>query len=405
MIGTTFKLGFDAQEVKHGLAKTKGLMSGFGKEIAIGGARQVGAQMTDWIGKLIGMIPNAAKETMDWAGNLVDLSNQTKVSVNDLMALGEAFKISGMESVDAGKMIGEMQKKIYSAAHEDRSAQDAFIGLGLDPSSFEGLDPMKRMELIMSKMNELKDTLQPGQLETISSDIFGAKIGLKTLRIFEDLPGALAESKKMLGDVGNMTKEELSNLDSLGDYMGRFEAAKIKLMSSLLEGLFGKDMQTGKALIDSIVDSLMGLGPVLQNIGQLIKPIIDFFNGEVKKLGDMGLADYFKGVFEGMNGLFESMGESIGVGFKRSIFGGSSPAGMVKDQMGIKEGGSSSFLMDMGIGGARTILDPVGGIKQLFNTIKDATSPEGSAKLIQETEAQTSILERIYAKNPIAIFS
>lgn len=360
MVGTTFKLAFDAQAVKRGIGSLGGMMKSFGKQVAIGGSREVGVKMTDFLGRMISYLPEAAKETMDWAGELVDLSNQTKASTKDLQLLGEAFRLSGMESVDAGKMIGTMQKSLYAAGTGDQAQQDALAALGLRPSSFSGMDPIERMKLIINQMNKLKDTLKPGQLEDISSTIFGGKIGLKTLRIFENLPATLEEASRNLGTMQNMTKEELAALDNMGDMLGRFEIEKRGLLLSLMEGLFGKNMSAGTAMINSLAGLIQSLRPTMEKLGGIFRGMLEALPALIDKLAKDGPAKM-------LGGIFESIGESIGVGIKKSF--------------------TSSFLPSVGGFG------------------KNADSQNNQKPLLNETEKQTVLLEKLVYKNSTAEFA
>jgi hypothetical protein len=360
MVGTTFKLAFDAQSVKRGISSLGGMMKSFGKQVAIGGSREVGVKMTDFLGRMISYLPEAAKETLDWAGDLVDLSNQTRASTKDLMLLGEAFRLSGMESVDAGRMIGTMQKSLYAAGTGDQAQQDALSALGLRPSSFEGMDPIERMKLIIKQMNKLKDTLKPGQLEDVSSAIFGGKIGLKTLRIFENLPATLEEASRNLGTMQDMTTEELSALDNMGDMLGRFEIEKRGLLLSLMEGMFGKNMSTGTTMINSLAGLVQSLRPTMEKIGGIFKGMLDALPKLIDDLAKGGPGKV-------LGGFLESIGESIGKGMKKTF---------------------------------TESLNPFSD----FNN-KKPSGKTGDKPLLTETEKHTALLEKMLYKNSIAEFA
>jgi hypothetical protein len=360
MVGTTFKLGFDGTSVKKGLAGLGGTMKSFGKQVAIGGARQIGAGMTDLLGKVITMLPEAVMQTMDWAGQLRDLADQTGASTDDLMALGEAFKMAGMESVDAGKMLGTMQKNLYEAGHGDQSVQDALQSLGLNSGSFGNMDPIERMKKIMNAMDEMKAKLAPGQMEDISTTIFGGKAGFKLLRMFHNLPGSLADAKAVLGDLAKTSTSTLESMDNLGDRMlGRFEAVKMLLAKSFMEGAFGEFMNNGTRMVDNMATIAQQLAPAFRSLGEMIQPMIQAFNDIVDTIRKIGMTQF-------LDETFQSIGESIGKGMKKQL------------NLGSMIFGSSD---------------------------NNSTSMNSSGPLLNETRAQTTILERIYSKNPTAIFA
>jgi hypothetical protein len=132
-------------------------------------------------------------------------------------------------------------------------------------------------------------------------------------------------------------------------------------MISFMKGLFGDDMQTGMLAIDSMVKTIDSLRPMMQSIGAMIKPLIDWISKLIQDLTRIGPEAYF-------GKIWNDVGKSIGDGIKESIGGALSPAGL------------------FGFGKGKE------------------TSMNGNS-LIQETMAQTDILERIYAKNPTAIFA
>jgi hypothetical protein len=87
-IGTTLKVGFDAAAVRKGFSGLGGMFSGAMRgfrQIGIGAARDVGARMTDLLGRVLMAVPQGIKETLDWAGNLTDtrLSTAIQTSINN----------------------------------------------------------------------------------------------------------------------------------------------------------------------------------------------------------------------------------------------------------------------------------------------------------------------------------
>jgi hypothetical protein len=222
------------------------------------------------------------------------------------------------------------------------------------------MDPIDRMKLIINQMNKLKDTLKPGQLEDISSTIFGGKIGLKTLRIFENLPATLEEASRNLGTMQDMTKEELSALDNMGDMLGRFEIEKRGLLLSLMEGLFGKNMSAGTNMINSLAGLIQSLRPTMEKLGGIFRGMLESLPALIDKLAKDGPAKM-------LGGVFESIGESIGVGIKKTFTNSLNP-------------------FSMGSG-------------------KNTDGQNNQKPLLSETEKQTVLLEKLVYKNPTSVFA
>lgn len=388
MIGTTVKLGFDGKQVKTGLAGLGNLFKGLGKQIAIGGTRKIGENMTDWVGKLITMIPQAAAETMDWAGALVDMSAQTRVAVKDLMILNTAFQNAGMESVDAGKMISNMQKSIFDASHGDQDKQDVLARLGLSPKSFQGIDPVKRLQMIMSAIRAMDSQLAPGERDKMTESLFGNKIGLKALKIIDVWTESMKESEGLLGDVANTSKETLAYWDQLGDIIAtRFSVSKIRAIGSLFDSFFGKDMSTGLATVNNLFDALDNIGPKLASVGQFLKPVLDMINRIVLDIKRMGFRDFFSTAFDSLGPLLEKAGASLGIGILKTLKGAMAPSGSTGSS-----GTNNPFMQ-----GFKMLMAPF--------TSGMSLSQNGDGRLLSETKQQTEVLNRIYAKNPTAIFA
>lgn len=361
MIGTTVKLGFDGQSVKTGMASIGKMFGSLGKQMAIGGARRMGEGMVDIWGKLIMALPEAINQTTEWAGELVDLSNQTEVATKDLMELAEAFRMTGMESVDSGKMIGEMRKSLYAASQGPGTERDALHALGFGATDLEGLGPIEQLKALMKAMNDAKASLKPGQLETVSSSIFGSKIGLKTLRIFQDMPAAIAKARENLQGFQNISKEELAIIDDMGDSMGRWSGVKNMLTMDLMRGLLGEGgIKGATGMIDGFYNKMIGLGESFRKLGDSIRVALDAFMTTATK----------DGIGAAFGDVLTNFGRYIGKGIAESFQGK----------------GASMFL------------------PQIFGGGKSATSMNDGA-LLQEAETTNDILNRIYREKGAAMFA
>ena len=122
-INTTVKVGFDGTAVKSGLKNIGGMFGKFSKEVGIGATRKVGELGTDLLGKTLSFFAETPAMFMDYAGDLKDLSTLTDVSVNKLQILQEAFRLAGVDSIDAGKSIGLLAKAIYEAQQQVASGE------------------------------------------------------------------------------------------------------------------------------------------------------------------------------------------------------------------------------------------------------------------------------------------
>lgn len=330
MIGTTVKLGMDASAVKSGLGSLGHLFGRFGKQIAIGGARQIGAQMTDWVGKLVMALPEAINETMDWAGSLVDLSKQTGMTTKDLMELSEAFRLAGGEGMDAGRMIGTMRKNLYNSSKEESGdVVDALRALGLRGIGLESLGPMEQFEKIMKALNATMGSMDPGQLETITTALFGGKLGLKGIAVFKDWNAGLAKARENLGSLAETSPETLAMIDDLGDSIGRFSTVKKGLTMRLMEGILGTSgLKGATGMVDAFYNKMLALGDSFRDLGATLRKAFDSFMAIANKDG-IGAAigsvmkEIGKYIGEGIAESFKGKGASM---FLPNIFGGGKTA-------------------------------------------------------------------------------
>lgn len=351
MIGTKLVVGFDGKAVKSGLAGIGGMMGRLGRQIGIGGARQVGAQMTDWVGKLVMAIPEAVSETMDWAGSLVDLSRQTGMATKDLMELSEAFRLAGGESMDAGRMIGTMRKTLYESSKEQEGdVVDALRALGLRGTGLESLGPMEQFQKIMQALNSTMGSMDPGQLEKITTALFGGKMGLKGIAVFKDFSAGIVKARENLGSLAETSPETLAMIDDLGDSIGRFSTVKKGLTLRLMEGLMGSSgLKGATGMVDSFYNKMLSLGNSFRDLGASLRKAFDSFMTIANK----------DGIGAAIGSVMKEIGKSIGAGIAESF----------------KGKGASMFLPNL-----------FGGGKTASNDIS----------MLQEAEATNELLGRIY---------
>jgi len=265
----------------------------------------------------------------------------------------------------------------------------------LSPKSFDGMDPVKRLQLIMTKIKEFDSVLGAGERDQITEAFFGGKMGVQALKIVDNWAGAMADAKAMLGDMTDLTKEQLGYWDQLGDLIAtRFNLSKYRAAGSLLTAIFGKDMKTGLAAVNNLFDGLDSIGPKLAQVGVFLKPVLDLINQIILDMKRMGFKDFFNEAFNSMGPALEKAGEWLGVGFMRTVRGSMGGGG---GGMG-GAGGQTPTMKGMLLESLKTLLVPFAGATGLF-------SQNDPAKLLMETQEQTDILNRIYAKNPTSIFA
>lgn len=262
MIGTTLKLGFDGTSVARGLSSVGKLVGNFGRQIAIGGARQIGARMTDTLGRALSYIPDMLGNTLDWAGEVNDMANQTGIAAERFIQLQEALRLSGAEGADTSRMISMMAKNIQEAAANGGPAAEALQKIGLRAQDLKNLNVDEMFYTIGRRIAELnKTTVTPftmwnndanaftehtvetteslENMESIMSDIFGGKMGFKLIRFFKDFDGSMAQARRNVGGLASaMSGGMLGRMDDFGDALGRWETLKRSLSTIALDEFF-----------------------------------------------------------------------------------------------------------------------------------------------------------------------
>ena len=344
-IGTTVKVGFDASAVKGGLSGMsnlfKGVFRGF-RQVGIGAARQVGAGVTDLVGRAIMAIPSGMKEMMDWAGNLTDMGAQTGMSVSKIVVLEEALRMAGAEAADTSRIISTLADNLGEAMRETGPAQEALHRLGFKASEFKGIAIDEAFEKIGKRAGDMSWGV--GELETTMADLFGARMGFKLIRFFRDFDGGMAEAEKNVGAFGNILNKSAPGFDRLSDALGRFKMKSFELFAVLadeLVAMFGDDF------VDKAFDWI-DASKIRKTITYLREAIAGVFSGSA-------FSDMLKG-----------FGRMIGDGIKESLGESFSLKSMVPKWMG---------------GGG-----------------KETSSPTGSDKAIARMDRQIQLLQTIATK-------
>lgn len=244
-IGTTVKVGWDSTAVKAGIGALRGTFGGAMRglhQVGIGAMRQIGARATDLLGRVVMAIPEGVLDTMDWAGNMNDMSQQTGVAIDKLVVMQEALRLSGAEAADTSRMISKLAENLYEAGQEAGPAREALNKLGFWAEDLANIPVDQAFEMIGKRVAQLGPNMKG--LESVMSDIFGAKMGYKLIRFFRDYDGGMAKAKNNVGDFAARIKESASGYDDMGDALGRFSMRWKELISVGLDevvGMFGKD--------------------------------------------------------------------------------------------------------------------------------------------------------------------
>lgn len=315
-IDTTVKVGFDGSAVKGGLKNIGGMFGKFSKEVGIGAARKVGEIGTDTIGKALSFFAETPAMFINYAGDLKDLSTLTDVSVNKLQILQEAFRLAGVDSIDAGKSIGLLSKAIYEAQTQAKSGQggdmvDLFDSLKIGIGELSRMKPDEQIERIFAAMRDAN--MPMGQQFDIMQKLFG-RGGIRMLQAFRDnFPATMQEAESNLASFGKLAKEETDGLEALGDQVGRLPTVKMALFRNLLNGIFGANSgSTAADELKKIFDGIMSGGDEMQEFGAKLRERFDYISKN-------GFGQLFEDMQSGIGNFATDIGDKIGKSFSAAI--------------------------------------------------------------------------------------
>jgi len=325
-LGTTLNVGFDANQVRTGLGRLSGMfggvMRGF-RQAGIGAARQAGVNIMEALGNALMAGPQLA----EYAGDMVDFSARTRVSVADLVVLEEALSLAGAKGKDTARMLQMLADNLYEATQNVGPARDALQKLGFSGAEFVKLPIDKAFEKIGRKVGTLPDDFEG--LEGIMSDLFGARGGMRMIAFFRDFDGGMAQAranaKPFAEDLGEnaMALDELSEKASAWKYAWKsFVLQGMKTMPAILDagfkdlGIFdtSKHQEVWKSIGDSFVSGVKAIKngelPALMNdlflaagakMGEGFKAALGF-SSSAEGGGGGGMGGMLKGAFKGMFG-------------------------------------------------------------------------------------------------------
>jgi hypothetical protein len=304
MIGSTVRLGFDATAVQKGLGGLGGLFGRIGRQIGVGGLQRVGHQITDLMGRMIVALPAAGKEMLDWAGNMTDMSAQTGVSIQSLLVMEEALRMTGASAADTSRIMSVFKDNLYEASQGAEAQKNALNRLGFGASDLKHMNVDEAFYAIGKRVSELGPEFEG--LEGIMADLFGARMGYKMIRFFRDFDGSMDTAKKNVKSFGDVSDDTFTNFDNISDIMGRWAMTRRSLLAGFFEGLVGAGgIENAAASLDGMFDRLNGMSDKMREMGKIIRNSFQYVQQE--------------GMGSVMSDVFKSIGKSIGEGIVESL--------------------------------------------------------------------------------------
>lgn len=302
-IGTTVKVGFDGEEVKRGFAGLKNGFSAIGRTMGKGAALVGGMMAAQTLESIIIKAATGVNELADFAGAAEDVALQTGSTVSEIIRLNRALEIAGAQ-VDAGRMLSTLADNMYDATHGGKELQDTFFKIGLSAAELAKMKPIDQFKTIMKTLSQYKGDL--GEIGDITETIFGAKMGMQTIRFFQNADVMAGE---MGADVADFAKNVEKSASKLGSFSDQISRLKYLWRGINLAGF----------------DMLGGNGEYLKKLFDGLESAIN--SGDFSKLGYLLKSEFAKALevfndsafMDTIRNAMKSLGESFGEGIKGSI--------------------------------------------------------------------------------------
>jgi hypothetical protein len=366
MLGTTYKVGFDAKEVRSGLSGLTGMMGRAMRQMGIGALRKVGEGAMDIFSRVLAYLPQSIKEMMDWAGNMTDMATQTNISMKDLMEFEEVLRLAGASAADTSMMISKFKVSLFEAANGSGEARDALNRLGIAANELDRNDIVGSFQKLAQAAKDAG--LESGELDKIMMTLINGRMGPKFIRAMENMDESFTQARKNLGGFQDEADNLFPAFDAISDTLGRWTMIRRQLMASFVKGAFGEQAEDAESLSESIMNLIQRASWAMEELGKIVRPIFDAMQPVMQVLSELGPVEFFK---KGMADSFAEIGRILGQG--------------IKDGLGIDE---NSFFG-----------------KRLYGNPQEKKSEKTLFDLIQEAKNQTALLDRIHRDGTTAVFA
>jgi len=265
-------------------------------------------------------------EAMNQGGELVDLQEQTGVSIEKLMQLRVAFEQAGLGADEVQPTIAKLQKAIVGAQTGSEAAQKAFEALGLSADNLAETTADEQLRLVGESIANIEN---PALKSAVAMEVFG-KSGGRMLAFFA--AGGLDEAAAAIGRQGQLMAKYADTFDGITDSFGLYHtklrgfftgmAAELAPILKMAADWFKTvDITAIGESVGNVIASIYG-SIQKGNLGELISTAlkigfgdgINYFLAGVKAVG-AAITELFRGSFGGITDYFKGFGTVLlGIG-------------------------------------------------------------------------------------------
>lgn len=261
----------------------------------IGGvARGVTGAIAGMMAPLIGIVAvfggiavatKGIKETLDFGGELDDMSSKTGIAIKDLVILKEAFKFAGMEGADLGKIVNGLSAKLDAPTPKILETMKL---LGLSMEKIQALPIGERFQVVGDAISNLSSATARA---SASQTLFGKTMGNNLLVLFNN-KGAMEEAKKSVGGLAQSMDTYGSRFAGIGDKLDSIGTKIMQFFAQVLGQNIARLQNAADWLLNlDLTNAGKELGKVLNTLGDIVETMM-----EAKSIGEL---------FENVSGAIE----------------------------------------------------------------------------------------------------
>ena len=168
------------------------------------------------------------KKALEVGKDIDNLSQETGMAAGQVAVLLRAFDDAGIGADKFGPLVNKMQKFIEGAGDASGKSAEALANLGLTTEDLAKLSPDEQFRKLGMAINAIHD---PAQKAAVSMEIFGSRLGGRTLALFNDYDRKLADASGSLGSYADQMDKSaegfhllLNGFEDVGEKATEFAA-------------------------------------------------------------------------------------------------------------------------------------------------------------------------------------
>lgn len=245
------RLGLDGSGFIRGLASAKSAAGKFSSDIVGGWSKDIGSKLTGAFGfaAVTGTIVSLGRQTVDYADNVGDLSDQLNIATDDVQKLMIAGSRNGVEFETIAKAITHIGDARQKALAGDNKAQQLFGRYGVSMKQLAD-GQMSNLDLLTTLYGAASKAGIGVQEQADLFDLAGKK-GARLVSTFESL--------KNLGPIKLLDEQNIKDLSAAKDAFGEMHRQAI-VTTAPAAGFFARVMGRMNQRPVNALETIPGIG-------------------------------------------------------------------------------------------------------------------------------------------------